>query len=106
MQDNREFFVCLYGNGNQPVKVETNWVGGTPRGRPLKYVSHLIGAVKALPNSPLANVFVGDITLHEQGEGGVVCDALSSRTLLSSLQGDSLIIKAKGHGGKCLVRRH
>ena len=50
---------------NQPVLVETLYNNhGGKRDRPLTTVAHLVAAFQALPNSPLASAFVGDLTLH------------------------------------------
>eukprot|EP00842_Homolaphlyctis_polyrhiza_P001903 jgi/Hompol1/2713/HPOL_006138-RA len=49
---------------NQPVPIDTAYGRGPQGALPLLTVAHLIAAFQALPNSPLALTFAGDITLH------------------------------------------
>jgi len=61
--NNIEFFIKYLNN--QPVSIDTAYnFNGEKRGRPLTNVSHLVAAFQALPNSPLASAFAGDLTLH------------------------------------------
>ncbi|KAK5673583.1 hypothetical protein QVD99_001023 [Batrachochytrium dendrobatidis] len=62
--ENKAFFVQYLTN--QPVKVDThiNSERTALRPFPLDSVADLVAAFQALPNSPLASAFVGDLTLH------------------------------------------
>ena len=96
--DNNRLIYIRYGD-NQPVKVETHFVGEHERRRPLLDVADLIGAFQSLPGCPLATVFAGDITLHEV-VNGVESEALRPGRALSDVKGgmtdnDPLIIKSK-----------
>ncbi|EGF82601.1 hypothetical protein BATDEDRAFT_86546 [Batrachochytrium dendrobatidis JAM81] len=66
----------------QPVEIETHFNGELERKRPLDSVSKLIAAFQALPNSPLASAFVGDLTIHFVVDG----PAIPGNTLLTSIQ--------------------
>ncbi|KAJ8322651.1 hypothetical protein O5D80_008618 [Batrachochytrium dendrobatidis] len=66
----------------QPVEIETHFNGELERKRPLDSVSKLIAAFQALPNSPLASAFVGDLTIHFVVDG----PAIAGNTLLTSIQ--------------------
>ena len=48
---------------NAPVPIDTAF-GRGPNSLPLLTVAHLIAAFQALPGSPLATTFVGDLSLH------------------------------------------
>ena len=58
----REFYIKYLDH--QPVPIDISYGRGAQGTLPLVTVAHLIGAFQALPNSPLANAFVGDIALH------------------------------------------
>ncbi|EGF76249.1 hypothetical protein BATDEDRAFT_92895 [Batrachochytrium dendrobatidis JAM81] len=70
-------------------------------------ISDLVAAFQALPNSPLASAFVGDLTLHFVVDG----PAVAGNTLLTSIQepvgsyDHSLVIKSKNDSGQSLVNR-
>ncbi|EGF78958.1 hypothetical protein BATDEDRAFT_90343 [Batrachochytrium dendrobatidis JAM81] len=77
---NKAFFVQYLTN--QPVEIETHFDGELERKRPLNNISKLIAAFQALPNSPLASAFVGDLTIHYVVDG----PAIAGNTLLTSIQ--------------------
>ena len=81
---------------NQPVKIETYFVGQFERNRPLKDVSDLVAAFQALPNSPLTSAFVGDITLHLHENDHKALPGNHSLTSLSGTFEAPLIIKMLG----------
>src|SRR5690349_3660074 len=62
-------FYVKYGD-EQPVGVETHFtLVGEERKRPLATVAHLITAFQNLQGSPLANVFMGNISLNATENG-------------------------------------
>jgi hypothetical protein len=60
--ENKKFYIKYLTN--QPIKVETHFIGEQDRRRPLTDVGDLIGAFQARPGSLLANTDSGLITLH------------------------------------------
>ena len=62
MQNQKEFYVKYLNN--QPVKIETHFIGEQERRRPLNVVGDLVDAFQARPGSLLANTDSGLITLH------------------------------------------
>ncbi|KAI8820036.1 hypothetical protein BJ741DRAFT_639584 [Chytriomyces cf. hyalinus JEL632] len=85
---------------NQPVKIKTHFDGqGAKREDPLSDVADVIGAVQALPASPFAGVYPGDITLHavvDGDEGPALEPDLPLSTLSTGLTArTALVIKSK-----------
>ncbi|KAK5668190.1 hypothetical protein QVD99_005227 [Batrachochytrium dendrobatidis] len=103
--ENKQFYIKYLDN--QPVEIETHFDGELERKRPLNNVSKLIAAFQALPNSPLASAFVGDLTIHFVVDG----PAIAGDVLLKSIQhpvgsyDHPLVIKSKSGTGQSLVNR-
>lgn len=81
MENNKSLFIQY--SQNQPVEINTHLNNERTALRllPLENVGHLLAAFQALPNSPLASAFVGDLSLHFP-DGS----AISGNTLLTDIQ--------------------
>ena len=67
--ENKVFF--LKYQENQPVKIESHFIGENNRRRPLSDVGDLVAAFQARPGSLLANTDSGLITLHSSSVNGI-----------------------------------
>lgn len=99
MTENREFYIKYLGN--QPVKIETHFIGEQERRRPLKDVGDLVAAFQGLSNSPFASAFAGDITLHTvMDEEALEVDTLLSGLDTGTIAKPALIIKSRNDAGR------
>ena len=85
MTENNITFYVKYGEG-RAISVKTHYCrDGSKRENPLITVEDLIDDFNNISNSPLVNVFVGNITLHTTENGVVNETPLDVDKLLSSL---------------------
>ena len=101
--ENKQYYIKYLTN--QPIKVETHYIGEQDRRRPLTDVGDLVAAFQQRPGSLLASTDSGLITLHSAVDG----PAIPGNTLLTSLQlpiasyEQPLIIKSKNDAGQGIV---
>ena len=85
--ENKTFYVRYLNH--LPVPIDTAYGRGPQGTNSLQTVSHLVAAFQALPNSPIASVFAGEVSLHLPD--GVDRSALSSECFASVDENDTTL---------------
>ncbi|KAJ3191219.1 hypothetical protein HDU82_003688, partial [Entophlyctis luteolus] len=77
--------------GNQPVKIETHYIGELERRRPLSDVADLIRAVKQELSSKLGAIDPDDLTLHMPAGVARSASGLSDNCFLTEDENDTAL---------------